>query len=204
VTTDGASGDCATPNAGRRARIWCGSHALSCFFPQRALTRINTAHTSCTTLASSHLWGSTVGRRRASSNARSARCAVRTDCRGRAGTLRWCKLASASSARPRHASGKVCCECSSKGCQRRGPSSDVGASRLAPLRALHASQAWGGTVCLKGCILGTQQRIRSARGHRRSPVLRSPGAPAVVIVTGGWRPSARTYAPEQLRHGSTL
>ena len=37
----------------RKARLWCCSPALYGFLPQRSLTRLKTAHPSCTTLASS-------------------------------------------------------------------------------------------------------------------------------------------------------
>ena len=183
----------------RKARSWCCSHALYCFLPQRALTRSKTATTRCTKLASSHRGGIPVVRRRSSSNARSARLEVRTYCRCRAGTLRWYTLASGSSARPRHASGKVVCYGCRKGCQRRWPSASVGASRLSPPSALHAGQAWGGTCCLRCCLLGNHQRIRSARGHILSTALLSPGAPSVVSVTGvgspRFRRSRRTARP---------
>jgi hypothetical protein len=57
-----------------------------------------------------------------------------------------------------------------------------------PPRALQAGPAWGGTCWASGCIVWPQPRRRRERGQTPATAVRRPDAPAVVLVTGGWRP----------------
>ena len=149
------------------------------------------AKTSLRTRCASPRGGIPLGRRRASANARAARCDVRPSCGGRAGPWRGCSRAALSAPRPRQAAGYRACSWGITGGQRRGPSATLGASRLSTPTAVPAGHAWAGPGAARGGLVCHPPRSQRARGQRQSMAVRRPGAPSGGLVPGGRRPRLR-------------